>query len=247
VKKYCCSQLGACQKATVGEIFEREPGDDLKCPECGHLMELHFSEATTGTSGRGRSLMIAAGVAVAVLVVGGTGWTFLRKSDGDDKAAGVAPVSLATAGSTPGNPSGMAPSAADIAQQKADGQAKLQIGDGAGAESASVSAASNELVKAGIAQMAQNKLEDAEKSFTAAVTTDPKQSLGYYNMGILRLRQGRTDDAIKQFEASFMVGFKYFDQLDQDPDLDTIKKDPRFAELLMRYQPANSKAATVKQ
>ena len=137
------------------------------------------------------------------------------------------------------------PPVADLAQQKADGQARLVVGDGAGAESASSQAAANEMVKLGIAQLAQNKLDDAEKSFTSSISINPKESLGYYNMAILRLRQGRTEDAIKQFEASFMAGFSYFDQLDQDRDLDEIKKDPRFAELMRRYQPADTKTPAV--
>jgi hypothetical protein len=57
-------------------------------------------------------------------------------------------------------------------------------------------------------------------------------------MAVLRLRQDRTDDALKQFEASFMNGFSYFDKLDEDRDLERIRQDKRFADLLARYRPA---------
>lgn len=243
MKKYCCPQLGACQKATAGEIFEREPGAELKCPECGHLLELHFSESS-GSSPRKPASLIAAGAALAVLIAGSAGWALMNKEATENQAgqesSTVAPPASNAAASIP---QAIAPSVNETAQHKADGQAKLGVGDGAGAESASAKAASNEMVKLGIAQMAQNKLEEAEKSFSASVATDPKQSLGYYNMGILRLRQGRTDDALKAFEASFMAGFSYFEQLDQDRDLDSIKKDPRFADMLKRYRGSDNQVS----
>jgi hypothetical protein len=242
MKKYCCPQLGACQKATAGEIFEREPGADLKCPECGHILELHFSEATT-TKSRKLGPPIAIGVVTTLLVVGAAGWVFFDGSSSDGLADQAAVVTAPTSDTTASLPATIAPAVGDTAQHKADGQAKLSVGDGPGAESSSAKAASNEMVKLGIAQMAQNKFDEAEKSFAASVSTDPKQSLGYYNMGILRLRQGRTEEALKQFEASFMVGFSHFDELDKDHDLEPIKKDPRFSELLKRYRVNENKTA----
>jgi hypothetical protein len=64
------------------------------------------------------------------------------------------------------------------------------------------------------------------------------QSLVYYNLGVLRLKQARTDDALKQFEASFLNGFDYYDQMAKDPDLDAIRQDPRFVALVKKYRPA---------
>lgn len=89
-----------------------------------------------------------------------------------------------------------------------------------------------------IADMTQGKLDAAEKALNDAAARDPKQSLVYYNLAVLRLRQGRADDALKEFEASFLNGFPYFDQMAKDPDLDGIRNDPRFIALLKKYHPA---------
>ena len=38
--KYKCPTLGDCDNANSGEVFERSPGDDVKCPKCDTPMEL---------------------------------------------------------------------------------------------------------------------------------------------------------------------------------------------------------------
>ena len=58
------------------------------------------------------------------------------------------------------------------------------------------------------------------------------------SLAVLRLKQGRRDDALKEFEASFMAGFSHFDKMDQDPDLDGLRKDARFTELVAQYRNA---------
>ncbi|WP_341317595.1 tetratricopeptide repeat protein [Paraburkholderia sp. IMGN_8] len=131
---------------------------------------------------------------------------------------------------------GISPSDADISAQRKDSDTKLSQGDASGAEAASNQVAAKEMVKVAIAQMSQGKLDDAEKELNDAATRDPKQSLVYYNMAVLRLKQGRTDDALKQFEASFLNGFAYFDEMQKDPDLDGIRNDPRFTALVKKYR-----------
>ena len=74
----------------------------------------------------------------------------------------------------------------------------------------------------------------------AARERDPKQSLVSYNMAVLRLKQGRKDEALKELEASFMDGFSYFDQMDKDTDLDGIRKDARFNDLVAIYRNKSS-------
>jgi len=133
---------------------------------------------------------------------------------------------------------GIAPTDDDIKQTRREGDSKLTTGDSAGAATASNQAAAKELVKSAIAQMSQGKLDEADKDLSDALTRDGKQPLVYYNIAILRLKQGRVDDALKQLEASFLNGFKFFDQMDKDPDLDSIRQDPRFVDLEKRYRAA---------
>jgi predicted Zn-dependent protease len=135
-----------------------------------------------------------------------------------------------------GNGGSIAPSDTEITAQRKDSDTKLSQGDAPGAESESNQVAAKEMVKVAIAQMAQGKLNDAEKELNDAAARDPKQSLVYYNMGVLRLKQGRTDEALKQFEASFLNGFNYFDEMAKDPDLDAIRNDPRFIALVKKYR-----------
>jgi len=203
---------------------------------------------------------IAAAVVAALVVVGGGGGYYLHRSHAsaaqESASAAPAPVSASvtsvadTAASAPapqvaqaasantGGAVGIAPSDADISAQRKDGDTKLQNGDAAGAETASNEAAAKEMVKVAIADMSQGKLNDAEKELNDAGARDPKQSLVYYNLGVLRLKEGRTDDALKEFEASFLNGFSYFAALDKDPDLDGIRNDPRFIALLKKYRVA---------
>ena len=51
-------------------------------------------------------------------------------------------------------------------------------------------AQAGDTIKVGIAKLAQGSLAEAERSFNEALQKDPKNSLAYYNLGILRLRQG---------------------------------------------------------
>lgn len=235
--KYKCPTLGDCDKANSGEIFERSPGEDLKCPGCGMLLEPQMTPSAS--SGGKKMPFIAAGVIAFGLVVGG-GYFFYRQSPTAlaEPAAASAPEAASSVAQAPDNASkaGIAPSDAETKELRVQSDAKLARGDAAEAELASSKAAANEMLKVAIAKMAQGKLDDAEKDLSEAQARAPKESLVYYNMAILRLKQGRADDALKEFEASFMAGFSYFDKMDQDSDLDGLRKTPRFVELVAKYR-----------
>jgi hypothetical protein len=253
---YKCPSVGDCDKANTGEIFERTAAEDLRCPECSTLMVLQDQGKTsTGVNIRAVGLVVAA---VFVVVAGVGGGLYYKKSHGaaaSDVSASVATPDTVAAASTPvpttavtpvavnqpasgatASAGGIAPTEAEIASLRKDSDAKLSNGDAQGAESESNQVAAKEMVKVAIAEMSQGKLDDAEKELNEAAARDPKQSLVYYNMGVLRLKQGRTDDALKQFEASFLNGFSYFDEMAKDPDLDSIRNDPRFVALVKKYR-----------
>ncbi|MBT9499165.1 MAG: tetratricopeptide repeat protein [Zoogloea sp.] len=240
--KYKCPTLGDCDKANSGEIFERAPGEELKCPACGTLLDPVATPGGSGGGGGGgsKTLLIAAGAA-AVLILAGGGYYFTAKpakapepSPITQEAAAPAPAPAPVA--APATNSGIPPSEAETQKLREESQAKLVSGEAASAEQAGSKAAANEMLKLAIAKMAQGKLEDAEKDLLEARARDPKQSLVSYNLAILRLKQGRKDDALKEFEASFMAGFNYFDKMDQDTDLDALRKDSRFTDLVAQYR-----------
>ncbi|RFP11308.1 MULTISPECIES: tetratricopeptide repeat protein [unclassified Duganella] len=242
--KYKCPTLGDCDKANSGEIFERSPGEDLKCPNCATPMEPQ-STASTGATGGKKGLPIMIGAAALVLLAGGGYFYSVRgkavtvAATSPAAAVAVAPAAAPAPAPAPAQPAaGIAPSDAETKALRQQGEAQLASGDAEQAAAASSRAAVNELLKLAIANMAQGKFDEAGKVLAQARERGPKEPLVYYNTAILRLRQGRTDDALKEFEASFMAGFKHFDMLEKDRDLDELRKTPRFAALIKQYDTA---------
>lgn len=233
--KYKCPTLGDCDHANRGEIFERAPGEDLRCPGCGTLLN-HVETPNVG-SGGGKTKLIAVS-AVVLLVLAGGGYYFSAKRSTAQEEAKVEPVVVeqAPASVVPTATPGIAPPETETKALRQESQDKLTAGDAASAEQASKRAATNEMLKLAIAKITQGKLDEAEKDLIEARSRDPKQPLVSYNLAVLRLKQGRRDDALKEFEASFMAGFSYFDKMDQDPDLDSLRKDARFIKLLDQYR-----------
>ena len=261
--KYKCPTIGDCGKATTNEIMEKELGDDLHCPECGTMLVAQDAggsqKANNGSAAGGVKPvpLIIAGVA-ALCILGGGGYVFMSKSKPTPEVPKVevipppVPVAMPAslplpAASSPTQPipivvnkpadhSGIPPSDAATKILRQQSEAELKNGNASEAEKASNKAAANETMKLAIAKMSQGKLEEAEQDLNDARKKDPKNSLVYYNTAILRLKQGRMDDALKEFEASFMSGFKYFDKIEQDTDLATVRKDPRFVKLVAQYR-----------
>jgi len=241
--KYKCPTLGDCDRANAGEVFERSPGEDLHCPSCATPLEPVVT-AQPGNAGSTNMLPVVAGVVVLALLAGG-GYMYSKRAPAPAVAAVAVPVPVTTPApvaapvpamaAVPAVPAGMAPSDAETKALRQQGEAQLAGGDAQNAANASSRAAVNELLKVAIAHMAQGKLADADKDLAQARERGPKEPLVYYNTAILRLKQGRTDDAMKEFEASFMAGFNHFDKLAEDHDLDDLRKTPRFAALLKQY------------
>lgn len=236
--KYTCATLGDCDRANTGEVFERSPGEDLKCPDCGILLQMQ-APSTSGNNGpRGNKLLPIAAAVIGLALLGGAALLYTKRQPqpgvAETQPVAAAPALEAPASATSGG--GIAPPEAETAALRRQGEASLTAGDATQAAAASNRAATNEILKLAIAKMAQGKLDEAEQDLQQARSRAPQESLVYYNFGVLRLKQNRTADALREFEASFMAGFTYFDQLDKDSDLAPLRKDPRFAELLAKYR-----------
>ncbi len=234
--KYKCKQLGACEKADSGEIFDISAGADLKCPDCG-VMLAPVVNGGIGNKSTSKNALIPVAIAViAILAGGGYYFTVGRNASAPAETAEVVNLPVPASESKQTTTSGISPTEDEIKAQRLESERKLTSGDAANAEVAGNRAAANELLKIAIAKMTQGKLDEAEKDLLIARERDPKQSLVSYNLAVLRLKQGRKDDAFKEFEASFMAGFNYFDKMDQDPDLLSLRKDENFNALIAQYR-----------
>jgi tetratricopeptide (TPR) repeat protein len=231
--KYKCPTLGDCDKANAGEIFERSPGEDLQCPACATQLELQATGASGDGGGKKIVPMVVAAAAIALLAGGGYYYYSKREPAVTTVAAGTAPGTAVAAPQSA--TAGIAPSDTETKALRQQGEAQLAGGDAERAAASSSRAAVNELLKLAIAKMAQGKLDDADKDLAQARERGAQEPLVYYNTAILRLKQGRTDDAFKEFEASFMAGFNHFDKIEQDHDLDALRKTPRFVALVKQY------------
>lgn len=242
--QYYCPALVDCPRADAREVFDLPTASDNQCPTCQSPLVAAPTTGASSSSGTptGINKPLLAAIA-AVIVVGAAGAWYLTQRPAPASTAPSAPVAeaavpAAPAEAAPAATQGMLPDAAETAALKRASEAQLVSGAAGEAELASSKAAANELIKLAVAKLAQGKLEEAERDLQAAKEKDPRQSLVNYNLGVLRLRQNRTDDALKELEASFMKGFPYFDQLAKDSDLAPLRQDARFTALLKRYQPA---------
>lgn len=60
----------------------------------------------------------------------------------------------------------------------------------------------------------------------------PEIYLSYYNMACIEARRGRIAFAVKALEVAFSTGFEDLDWVEEDRDLDPIRKDPEFLRLM---------------
>ena len=65
-----------------------------------------------------------------------------------------------------------------------------------------------------------------------AVAIDRDEPIIQYNAACVYVALGRLDDAILALEASARVGVIAKDWMKNDPDLDPVRHDPRFAALI---------------
>lgn len=65
-----------------------------------------------------------------------------------------------------------------------------------------------------------------------ALAIDPEDAGVRYNVACLYALEGRTDDAIGCLEEAIRVGFGNREWLEHDPDIESLRNDPRFARLM---------------
>lgn len=74
--------------------------------------------------------------------------------------------------------------------------------------------------------------DEAEDHFQTAILLNPEDFTGYYNLACVYAARGRTEEAFEQLERAVQLGFADRMTLRDDPDLEPLRDDPRFARLL---------------
>ena len=65
-----------------------------------------------------------------------------------------------------------------------------------------------------------------------ATVVDPEDAGVCYNVACLLALEGERDDAIEHLQRAMRVGFARRDWIEHDPDLESLRDDPRFQELI---------------
>jgi tetratricopeptide (TPR) repeat protein len=63
----------------------------------------------------------------------------------------------------------------------------------------------------------------------------PANPIAHYNFSCSLSLLGRIDEALEELEKSFRLGYREYNHIVSDPDLDNLRKDRRFNELVERY------------
>ena len=70
----------------------------------------------------------------------------------------------------------------------------------------------------------QGDLENAEKHLLSALDRDPDLTASFYNLGILRLKQRRVDEAVAVIHRGWDLGERNSEQIRTDPDLEELRR-----------------------
>ncbi len=250
---YKCENYSNCANADTGKQIELSSAVEPKCPVCSApLKSLSGGDAGTSvvtkTAG-GKPVTISAAVFAVLLVAGGGYWGYSKMTapvvlKPDPVASSSAPTIVAAADQKVSakesvetkQPSGLAPSESDTAALKKAADDALLMNRAADAEASASKAAANELIKSAVAKIAQGKLAEADSDLQLSLKQDPKSYLAYYNLAVIKLRNNSKEDALRYFESSFEAGFPYYDKMEQDEDLASLRNDPRFVSLVAKYR-----------
>jgi len=63
----------------------------------------------------------------------------------------------------------------------------------------------------------------------------PERAVPWYNLACSYSMLGMTDPAFSALQRALELGYRHLEHLRRDPDLKSLRRDPRFARLLRRY------------
>lgn len=64
----------------------------------------------------------------------------------------------------------------------------------------------------------------------------PDDAVAWYNLGCTYAVLGMVDPAFSALQRSLELGYRFLERLRTDPDLKSVRRDPRFIRLLRRFE-----------
>lgn len=85
------------------------------------------------------------------------------------------------------------------------------------------------------AYIRQNKFDKAKDDLNKALAINPHNPITYYNTAALYALQKQSAPALEYLDKALVLGFKDYDYLRTDPDLNNIRKNTEFRKILDRH------------
>lgn len=83
----------------------------------------------------------------------------------------------------------------------------------------------------------QGRVADGLKMDRKLVKLQPGNATAHYNLACSLALSQRRGDAIRALQSAVKLGYRDFDWIQQDPDLDALKQHPQFQSLLEMLKP----------
>ncbi|MBI5633340.1 MAG: tetratricopeptide repeat protein [Nitrospirae bacterium] len=89
--------------------------------------------------------------------------------------------------------------------------------------------------------LAQKKFDKAVEDLNKAYSINPNHPVVHYNFATLYSLQNQTSRSLASLNRALELGFDDFSYLEQDPDLDNVRKSREFRKLLEKRRAGNTK------
>jgi tetratricopeptide (TPR) repeat protein len=82
----------------------------------------------------------------------------------------------------------------------------------------------------------RGEYEKALEQYKRALEVEPKNSIAHYNVACTLARLKKVDEALDALERAVQCGYRDFDWMEKDADLDNLRESPRYKALVRRLR-----------
>lgn len=238
--KFKCKNFGSCSLADAGKEFEIAPGGDDKCTECA--MTLAPLQGGVDPRPPGKLKFIIAGVVIVAVALAVDGYLWR----GNNKVVELTPESAPPSTASTANVSVTPPVSEQPAQVPTmvapASHSEVNVGETSArmtcddatkanrpdAEKICRRAAAVTLLNSGAQAAVAGKLDQAEKDYAAAKEKDADIPELYFNLAILKARQGKSAEVIDNLTLAVGKGFKQTGLIASEPLFTKLSADRDF-------------------